>query len=500
MIIDFHNFALNEEAAIRFPNDLEYWKNKGKKGKDVIIFTHDDMDGIFSAIAMKQYLEAHGFTIAGYGCINYTDGWKVFKLDKDYINVCVDYAEDNADLDLYIDHHMEEGDKFKKSEYSIKLQSDSCYGLICRVLGIPTDKLILSIISMIDAAKYDDYHVDIKTILNFTLDDIKKERNPRLVFAGAFNQLVKRSDYRTILEVVHNGTLSIYKIFQLFKKFYPLNNLSVKRGVDKDALRNQILFVGNEKEIKRRLVNKEPINDLIDLDVKDGLKDIPDFVPDSKERIGKMMAKTGGENEKPFIYSLEDFENFYWKEEERKFKFDGFVVLKNLVYVPVGTWANALRARAMIEKILGKDDQYIQFILLDYGASLQLAAYKNIDSMGQLPILKGGDILNDLDKYTRFLMNFVLPRYFGFKYEGAKAGGHRGIGNLSNILGKSQEPNFYGIKFMDLMKNWIIHDITGIKWKLNLVWNENPPVEAKEREKEINQKLMMTGDIRKINL
>lgn len=481
MIKKFDNFALNEESSIRFPNSLEYWTKKGKKGKEVILYTHDDMDGIFSAVAMKEYLIAHGFTIKGYGVVNYTDGWKVFTLDTQYINICVDYAEDHPDLDLYIDHHMEEGEVYKKSEMSIKMKSDSCYGLVSILLGMPTDKMILSVISMIDAAKYDEYGVDIKTILNFTIPDILKEKNPRLVFAGAFNQLLKRSDYKTIIEVVHNGSLSIYKIFQLFKILYPLNNISVKRGTNKDEVRRELLAGINPDYIE-------------------GLKEIPAFVPDSMDRISKMMSRATGNYDKPDIYSVEDFKNFYWSDAENKFKFDGFAVIKNLVYVPVGTWANALRARALVEKVLGRHDRKIKFMLLDYGASLQIASYKNIDSTENLPILKGGEVLNDLDKYTRFLLNFVLPRYFDFKYHGAKAGGHKGIGNLSNILGFCEKEPFNGIKYLDIMKNWIIQDITGIKWKLNLVWNANPPAESREVEKIINQKLMMVDQIRKINI
>lgn len=484
MKINFNEFLLNEESSIKFPTSIEYWRNKGKRGKDVIIYTHDDLDGIFSAIAIKEYLLARGFNIAGYGVLNYTDGWKVFTIDKSYINVCVDYAEDHPDLDVYIDHHMEEGDTYKKSEFSIKMSSDSCYGLITRVLGMPTDKLIISVISMIDAAKYDEYGVDIKTILNFNLQDIMKEKNPRLVFAGAFNQLIKRSDYKTIIEVVHNGTLSIYKIFQLFKILYPMNNLVVKRGADKDRIRNQMIFGGDD----------------FAEDVEN-LRDIPMFVDDSKTRIANMSYRTSGHmGSKPTIDSLDKFYEFYWKEKEKRFKFDGFVVFRNMVYVPVGTWANALRARALIEKVLGRADKNIQFILLDYGSSLQIAAYKNIDNMTNLPVLRGGEELNDLDKYTRFLCNFVLPRIFNFKYAGAKAGGHKGIGNLSNILGKCEKEPFKGVKFMDIMKNWIIHDITGMKWKMNLAWNENEPEDRAVKEKVMDQKKMMVDQIRKINI
>ena len=109
MRIKFKDYIVREEmAAIRIPSDVEYWKKKGKRGKDCIIFTHNDLDGIYSAIAMKEYLLNHGFKISGFGVIDYSDGWKIFNIDKTYINISVDYAEDNPDLDIYMDHHIDD--------------------------------------------------------------------------------------------------------------------------------------------------------------------------------------------------------------------------------------------------------------------------------------------------------------------------------------------------------------------------------------------------------
>ena len=46
------------------------------------------------------------------------------------------------------------------------------------------------------------------------------------MFTGVFNQLLKRGDYRTFVEVVENATEpSIYQIFRLFKSLYSMNNL-----------------------------------------------------------------------------------------------------------------------------------------------------------------------------------------------------------------------------------------------------------------------------------
>ena len=62
-IRSFENWnKLNEERALRtLPTDEEYWKRKGKTGKEVALYTHDDMDGIFCAIEMKKWLLDHGY-------------------------------------------------------------------------------------------------------------------------------------------------------------------------------------------------------------------------------------------------------------------------------------------------------------------------------------------------------------------------------------------------------------------------------------------------------
>ena len=65
---------------------------KGKDGKKVALYTHDDMDGIFSAIEVKKYLVDNGFEIVKYGILDYSNGWKYTKVDPKLINVVVDFA------------------------------------------------------------------------------------------------------------------------------------------------------------------------------------------------------------------------------------------------------------------------------------------------------------------------------------------------------------------------------------------------------------------------
>lgn len=105
-------------SAPRIPNKESYWTNKGKIGKKVALYLHDDLDGIFSAIAMKTYLISKGFKIVKYGVVNYQEGWNSVEIDDQLINVAVDFAEWHEKLDVFIDHHGE-FDKEKEGEEDI---------------------------------------------------------------------------------------------------------------------------------------------------------------------------------------------------------------------------------------------------------------------------------------------------------------------------------------------------------------------------------------------
>ena len=180
----FNNWVnINEEAALRTPStDEQYWIKKGKDGKKVALYTHDDMDGIFCAIEMKKWLLDHGFEIVKYGVVNYSEGWKYTTLDPKLINVVLDFANMPGDerdelVDYYLDHHglfsAADLDKYKDSPVK-KLATSSAYEALCIVLGLPQDELVVSVIDMIDAAKYQDYGVDWQRLLDFNLADIKK--------------------------------------------------------------------------------------------------------------------------------------------------------------------------------------------------------------------------------------------------------------------------------------------------------------------------------------
>lgn len=449
-----------ESATIN--NNINYWNKKGKDGKKCMIYFHDDLDGIMSCIVTREYLQNKGFEIMGYGIINYQDGWKFIELNDEYINIALDYAEDLEDLDIYIDHHGDfvekGGDIDKMSIRSVKTSTSSAYEGICVQLGIPTDSLILDCIDMVDGARYEFYDVDIETILNFNLQDIINSDNPKMIFAGAFNQLIKRGDYKTLIEVAHNSSLSIINIFLMFKNLYPENNINRRTG------------------------------------------EMKDFITDGRKRLETMKSRVIGKEEKKIYLSQKEFYNDKWNGTD--ITKDGYQIIGNMAFIPNGTWANALRARAIINEELRIRDNLmnhnIYFILLQYGGSLQIADTIGINNIPEeeLPVLKNGTIVDDLGDYTNELLNsFRLHLHYAKTI--TKAGGHKGIGNISNIIGvKKGNDKFTGIKWVDLFKNKIINDLSGINWSISMPWDVYK--ESPELKKKINEKVLMVNQIRKV--
>lgn len=477
-IKNFNRFDLiKEEAAPRLSNSEEYWIKKGKKGKVVALYIHDDLDGIFCGIEMKKWLLNKGFTIEKYGILNYTDGWKYTTLDKQLINIVLDFAnmpndERDNDVDYYLDHHglfsEEEKEKYKSSPVQKKATS-SAYEAICQALGVPQDELTVSVIDMIDAAKYDDYGVSWQRLLDFNLSDIKKSNKRRLEFAAAFNQFLKRSDTKTIISVIDNcKDASIYSIFNVMKIVYPQHN-KVMSGFKK----------GQEK----------------------------DFIEDSEWRIREMQKRTRGTVTNKIRYQTQaQFLNKF-RSNNGFIKVDGYQIIGDLVFVPTGTWANALRARTIIEKdfLDGKIENEPKFILLQYGGTLQVCSFKKMKDTENLPVLKNGKVVDDLGYYmTSLLKNFQTHLDYHEsdttigQDEITVSGGHGGIGSISNIYGTCELEQYKGVRYVDMFKNKIISDLSGVPFNLNLKWSE-PAEPFNPKEPEMNYKVINKKDVTNVD-
>ena len=554
-IQNFNTFLIKEEASPRLPKDENYWLKKGKEGKKVALYTHDDLDGIFSAIEVKKYLIDNGFEIVKYGILDYSNGWKYTKVDPKLINVVVDFANMPGDerdhmIDYYLDHHgiftEEEKEKYKSSPVG-KSNTASAYEAICLNLGVPQDDLTVSVIRMVDAAKYDEYEVSWKRLLDYNLSEIKKSKNKRLEFAAAFNQMLKRGDHKTLISVIHNCyDASIYSIFNAMKSVYPEHNVN---------------FSGPKKGEGK------------------------DFLADAEWRLKEMQKKTRGSKKQKKVYMsqqefLQDFQRGTGYRttnsgEAYKIFSDGYALIGDLAFVPTGTWANALRARTIImedyemgivmdkiskavsdgiidkvdlfdvnklKQFLTDDEIYLmsrrvdkfgnvwtipklpKFILLQYGGTLQVCSYSNIKEMEGLPKTKDGKEINDLGVYMTGLLN-NFKQYLNYydadtsigQDEITVSGGHGGIGSISNVFGSIKVEkendeegnqvevskillNNEGKRYIDLFKNKIIADLSGVKWDFGLKWQEDKESSGYQaKEPDMDFKVLGTEDVTKLD-
>ncbi len=475
-LINYKNWLHINEGAARLPNSKEYWIKRGKIGKKVALFIHDDLDGIFCGIEMKKWLLNKDFEIVKYGLLNYSEGWKYTTLDPELINIVLDFAnmpgdERDKDVDYYLDHHgiftPEELEKYKNSPVQ-KKKTGSAYEALCQALGVPQDEVSTHVIDMVDSAKYQDYGVDWQRLLDFDISEIKKSDKRRLEFGAAFNQFLKRSDHKTIISVIHNcKDASIYSIYNVMKEVYPEHNVypsGIKKGDKKD------------------------------------------FIEDSRWRLGEMQKRTRGKGgpEKQTYKSQGDFLAKF--QRGGLIRLEGYQMIGDLVFVPTGTWANALRARTIVEKDFkdGLLEQEPKFILLQYGGTLQVCSYKKISETESLPTLRGGSKVDDLGKYmTSLLSNF--KRHYGYydpdtsigQDEITVSGGHGGIGSISNVFGECKVDPFKGLRFIDMFKNKIISDLSGVNFSVTVKWSE--PSDYKGKDPELNNKVIGTKDVTKLD-
>jgi hypothetical protein len=563
---------VNEEASPRLPKEAEYWLKKGKKGKKVALYTHDDMDGIFSAIEVKKYLLDKGFEIVKYGILDYSNGWKYTKVDPELINVVVDFANMPGDerdqyIDYYLDHHgvftKEQKERYKNSPVS-KAETASAYEAVCLNLQVPQDDLVVSAVRMIDAAKYDEYKVSWKRLLDYNLTDIikfakkaltKKEGKElslqgRLEFAAAFNQMLKRGDHKTLISVIHNcRDASIYSIFHTMRRVYPKHNVN---------------FSGPYKGQGK------------------------DFLKDAEWRLRTMEGKTRGTKRQKKVYNTQGEFLIDFQKGGTIFS-DGYALIGTsedkakekessiIAFVPTGVWANALRARTIImedyemgiimskiekaiadgtidkleifnvdklTKFLSEEEIYLfsrrynkgsvwtipelpKFILLQYGSTLQVCSYSDMKEMKELPKYKSGprvgQPINDLGQYMTYLLdnfkeylNYYDPDTSIGQDEITVSGGHGGIGSISNVFGKvkienetDEEGNQVevskiilnneGKKYVDLFKNKIIGDLSGITWGFGLKWAEDKESTYKAKEPDMDFKVLGKEDVTKLD-
>ena len=156
---------LLKESGIRDINKL------AKRYKKAKIYFHQDLDGVTTAIAMKNYLEQHGIDVVECEVIQY--GSKEFAIKKpegegNVMPVLVDFAHGKPMFVIHTDHHDSqagvEGDtatSFKSSRSNVETISQ----IISPKEIFPSDDIML--ISTVDSANFAVNKITPEMVMNF---------------------------------------------------------------------------------------------------------------------------------------------------------------------------------------------------------------------------------------------------------------------------------------------------------------------------------------------
>lgn len=234
------------ESGIRGINELA---RRYKKAK---IYYHMDLDGVTTAIAMKNYLEQHGIKVVDAELIQY--GNKEFAIKKpdasgDVMPVLVDFAHGKPMFAIHTDHHDTQAGVEKDTATSFK-HSRSNVETISQSISpkeiFPSDDILL--ISTVDSADFVKHNITPEMVMNYLFNYNKDES-------------LKRN--KMMMGLVVNKLLLAYKSKPGFLDNLVLNSqpslLSILNNIKKEALekgyatpeqmtKNQESYIQSRKE------------------------------------------------------------------------------------------------------------------------------------------------------------------------------------------------------------------------------------------------------------
>lgn len=96
--------TINEDFF--FESGLRDINNLAKKFNKAIIYFHEDLDGVTSAIGIKNYLERYGIEVIDVNQIQYGDKeYSIPKSNEDVLYALVDFANGKYMMHIHTDHH-----------------------------------------------------------------------------------------------------------------------------------------------------------------------------------------------------------------------------------------------------------------------------------------------------------------------------------------------------------------------------------------------------------
>jgi hypothetical protein len=171
-----------------------------QKYKKCVIYYHQDLDGVTSAISIREYLKSYGIQTVGcewtqYGPRSFANDIKPWA--DDTMMVLVDFAQGSSYFTIATDHHDRQTD-FDKSPTTHARHSPSNVETLDRVVAknpaFPQDDI--DAISMVDSAGYLKHNIGPDQVTQSELSELEAGRTPggltknKVMLANVVNRLL----------------------------------------------------------------------------------------------------------------------------------------------------------------------------------------------------------------------------------------------------------------------------------------------------------------------
>lgn len=209
-----------KESGIRDINAL------AKRYPKAEIYFHQDLDGVTTAIAMREYLENNGIEVIDAHVIQYGD--KEFAIKRndaegDTMPVLVDFAHGKPMFKIHTDHHDRQAGAEETKSKSFR-QSRSNVETISQVVS-PKDLFTsedLLLISTVDSANFAYQNITIDQVINyiFKLDKETSASRNKMMMGLVANKLLLAFKNKPgfLEELVMTSTPSLINILQNIKR------------------------------------------------------------------------------------------------------------------------------------------------------------------------------------------------------------------------------------------------------------------------------------------
>lgn len=233
------------ESGIR--NMREIAKNYNKAW----IYFHIDLDGVTSAIAMKEYLKQYGIATENAVPMQYGEmEYAIKKTPNGTLPILVDFSHGKIFIKIHTDHHDSQI-SYNTASNSFK-HSKSNAGTISTQIS-PTDifsKEDVRVIDMIDSAGYAEENIGIEELKNYLFNynkgKTKIENHLRFGMVVGKLLLAYKNKPGYLTQIVLNSKPSLMSMFQIMRKIVKENGWADMKQLQK----NSEWYAKNQEENK----------------------------------------------------------------------------------------------------------------------------------------------------------------------------------------------------------------------------------------------------------